>query len=86
VRLVLAQALVKRPTPMKPAVPTDWTTVPRVCPKCGYSGRVLPDFGPINRRGVIGAQSWCRKCRSSTHYYNRPRKNAIFGGPLEQAA
>lgn len=56
---------------------TEWHDTKKKCPKCGFEGRVLPDFGVKTARGVERAQSWCLKCRASTNYY-RP-------GPERQA-
>lgn len=51
----------------------DWSKEIRTCPKCEHQGPVDPDFGTKLVRGIVRAQSWCKSCRASTSYYNKPR-------------
>lgn len=53
----------------------DWTAEKHTCPKCDHTGFVDPDFGVKVVRGVERRQSWCKTCRATTSYYDRPRKN-----------
>lgn len=78
--VMLAQELLARKDAGKEDKPkkqpvADWTKERRTCPKCGHEGPVDPDFGVKVRRGLVHAQSWCKKCRASTNYYHRPRRN-----------
>jgi hypothetical protein len=57
--------------------PVDWHTERKACPRCGHEGPVEADFGTKVIRGVRRAQSWCRTCRATTHYYDKPRKNSV---------
>lgn len=62
----------KRRAPRKPS--PEWEGVKKKCPHCGKTKLVVPDFGVVIKRGVEQSHSWCKQCRSSTHYYNQPRK------------
>jgi hypothetical protein len=55
---------------------TDWTKVRKMCPQCGKSKFVEPDFGVRPVRDTFRAQSWCRNCRATTNYHARPRRNS----------
>lgn len=35
------------------------------CPRCGWQGPVLLDFGLRPLRGRMRPQSWCRRCRGT---------------------
>lgn len=74
VLLRIAQAILDSTTPAKGSN-TDWGKVSKLCPKCGETKKVDPDFGTVNKRGVIRAQSWCKHCRATTNYYDSPRVN-----------
>lgn len=52
----------------------DWRTCPRKCPKCGFEGFVIPDFGVRIKNGIEKKQSWCKTCRAGTNYHAQPRK------------
>jgi hypothetical protein len=58
-----------------------WKNERKVCPHCGRSKVVDPDFGVRVVRGVERPQPWCRACRSGTNYHNRPRKNRSVNNP-----
>lgn len=60
---------------------TDWKEVQKTCPKCGRVKFVLPDFGVVNKRGVIRPQPWCKSCRATTNYHSVPRKNRTKHNP-----
>ncbi len=53
----------------------DWTKVKTTCRKCGHKGTVFPDFGTRMVRGRRLKQAWCSRCRATTNYRHRPRKN-----------
>jgi hypothetical protein len=61
-----------QPTP--PQSRTDWARVFHTCPKCGFHGAVDPEFGVRMVRGVEQKQSYCKRCRATLSYYNKPRK------------
>jgi hypothetical protein len=54
----------------------DWTKIQAVCPHCGKTKFVLPDFGVRNDRvrKRESRQPWCKQCRATTNYYKKPRK------------
>jgi hypothetical protein len=53
---------------------TFWEGKRRECPKCGKSKLMVEEFSAKPMRGVYYVQSWCRTCRATTNYNNRPRK------------
>jgi hypothetical protein len=57
----------------------DWTKAVGHCPQCGHEGPVLQDFGLLLKRGIRRPQSWCKRCRNTTHYHGRPRRNRTRG-------
>lgn len=75
----LGQLLVERAREAKrasgPPAEPDWKRVEKKCKHCGETKKVDPDFGLI--KGPRGTsrypQGWCRECRASTNYRNRPR-------------
>lgn len=70
------EKLVTRLEQERPKEPEpDWTQAVGHCPKCGHEGKVAADFGTVLKRGIRRPQSWCKQCRATTHYHNRPRRN-----------
>ncbi len=65
-----------------------WFQILKTCPHCGKEKNVGKDFGVVIRRGVEGAASWCKQCRSesSASYYKSPRKNVSKHNPAPIAA
>ncbi len=51
----------------------EWKGVVSKCPHCNKSGLVLEMFGVHLVRGIEQKYSWCRECRSTTNYHNKPR-------------
>ncbi len=52
----------------------EWKGKTKLCPKCGDTKKILPDFGLVTKRGIRSPQGWCRQCRNENHYYDKPRK------------
>lgn len=63
----------ERPKELEP----DWDTAIGHCPKCGHEGPIAADFGTVLKRGIRRPQSWCKRCRATTHYHGKPRKNRV---------
>jgi hypothetical protein len=83
-----AEALIATARKAAPAQPRrkakwdpKWKTERKVCPHCGETKVVDPDFGVRNVRGVERPQPWCRNCRATTNYHNLPRKNRSVNNP-----
>lgn len=72
------ELLVQRLEQERPKEPEpDWNTATGHCPKCGHEGPIAADFGMVLKRGIRRPQSWCKKCRATTHYHSKPRKNRV---------
>lgn len=65
----------------KPQAKVDWTSVSKKCPHCGEKKFVDPSFGTRKTRGREYAQPWCTRCRATTNYHSRPRKNRTVNNP-----
>lgn len=57
-------------------IAAKWFKVFKVCPHCGIEKNVGKDFGIVVRRGLESAMGWCRSCRNTTSYKDKPRKSA----------
>lgn len=51
-----------------------WKGKSKKCPKCGKTKDMVTEFGAKPQRGVYYVQSWCRTCRATMNYNNKPRK------------
>lgn len=74
-QMLNAKQAVTVPAVKAPTKKVDWTEEHHKCPQCGHEGPVKPDFGVRTVRGVELKQAWCRSCRASTNYHNKPRQN-----------
>ncbi len=51
------------------------------CPNCGKTQNVGQYHGFRIDREVVHKQSWCDKCRRTTNYHAKPRKNKVGEEP-----
>lgn len=73
------RVIASRKPPRAPAA--EWFNVEKKCAHCGKVKNVGRDFGTTPRRGVEYANGWCKACRASTNYHDRPRKNHTKHNP-----
>ncbi len=56
-------------------IDAKWFKTLKTCPHCGVEKNVGKDFGIVIRRGLESAAGWCRECRNTTNYKDKPRRN-----------
>ena len=52
----------------------------KFCPHCA-TVKPIREYGVRVVRGVIQIQSWCKRCRATTNYHNKPRRNRSVNHP-----